>query len=74
MQVRDALVVLACTYATMPPEEAETERAWVFLRDAAAGGAGANWATCLRLLERATAAANVARNGVALTTASPTLT
>ncbi len=31
--------------------------------DAVAGGAGADWATCLRLLERAVAAADVARDG-----------
>jgi hypothetical protein len=40
--------------------------------DAVAGGAGADWATCLSLLERAAAAAaaDVARNGAALTAAS----
>ena len=39
--------------------------------DAVAGGAGADWATCLRLLERAAAAAaNVARDGAASTAAS----
>ncbi len=38
--------------------------------DAVAGGAGADWATCLRLLERAAAAAaaaDVARDGAAST-------
>jgi hypothetical protein len=42
--------------------------------DAVAGGAGADWATCLSLLERAAAAAaaaaDVARDGAALTAAS----
>ncbi len=61
----------ARAYASMPPEEAETEGAWVRRWDAAAGGAGADWATCLRLLERA-AAADVARDGAALTAASST--
>jgi hypothetical protein len=41
--------------------------------DAVAGGAGADWATCLRLLERAAAAAaaaaDVARDGAASTAA-----
>ncbi len=37
------------------------------------GGAGADWATCLSLLERAAAAAaNVARDGAASTAASST--
>ena len=40
--------------------------------DAVAGGAGANWATCLSLLERAAAAADVARDGAASTAASST--
>lgn len=41
--------------------------------DAVAGGAGADWATCLRLLERAAAAAaDVARDGAASTAASST--
>jgi hypothetical protein len=41
--------------------------------DAVAGGAGADWATCLSLLERAaTAAADVARDGAASTAASST--
>ena len=41
--------------------------------DAVAGGAGADWATCLRLLERAAAsAAAVARDGAASTAASST--
>ncbi len=39
--------------------------------DAVAGGAGADWAACLHLLERAAAAAaDVARDGAALTAAS----
>jgi len=37
--------------------------------DAAAGWAGADWTTCLRLLERAAAATDVAHNGAALTAA-----
>ena len=41
-------------------------------RDAAAGGAGDNWVTCLRLLERAAATADVACDGVALTAGSST--
>ena len=72
MQVRDALVDSACAYASMPPDKAETEGAWVWRRDAAAGGAGYDWATCLCLLERAAAAADVARDGVVLTAASLT--
>ena len=41
--------------------------------DAVAGGAGADWATCLSLLERAAAAAAaVARDGAASTAASST--
>jgi len=36
----------------------------------AAGGAGANWATCLRLLEHAAATADVACDGAASTAAS----
>jgi hypothetical protein len=43
--------------------------------DAVAGGAGADWVTCLRLLERAAAAAaaaDVARDGAALTAALST--
>ena len=41
--------------------------------DAVTGGAGADWATCLSLLERAAAtAADVARDGAASTAASPT--
>ena len=60
MQARDALVDLARAYTSMPSNEAETEGAWVWRRDATAGGAGDNWETCLRLLERAAAAADVA--------------
>ena len=41
--------------------------------EAVAGGAGADWATCLRLLKcAATAAADVARDGAALMAASST--
>jgi len=54
----------------MPPDEAEMEGAWVRRWDAAAGGAGTDWATCLHLLERAAAAADVARDGAASTAAS----
>jgi len=36
------------------------------------GGAGSDWATCLRLLERAAAAADVAHDGAASTAASST--
>ena len=52
------------TAASAPPpaaaaarrlDEAETEGAWVRRWDAVAGGVGADWATCLRLLERAAA-------------------
>ena len=42
----------ARAYASMPPDEAEMEGAWAWRWDAVAGGAGANWATCVRLLER----------------------
>ena len=64
------------TAASSPPpaaaarrlHEAETEGAWVRRWDAVAGGAGADWATCLRLLERA--AADVALDGAASTAAS----
>jgi hypothetical protein len=47
----------ARAYALMPPDEAETEGVWVWRWDAVAGWAGADWANCLRLLERAAAAA-----------------
>jgi len=41
--------------------------------DMVAGGAGADWATCLSLLERAAAAAaDIARDGAASTAASST--
>jgi len=41
--------------------------------DTVVGGAGADWATCLRLLERAAAAAaEVTRNSAASTAASST--
>ena len=63
----------------MPPDEAETEGAWVRTRWRAAG---ADWATCLSLMERAAAAAaaaaataaaaDVARDGAASTAASST--
>ena len=64
------------TAASAPPpaaaarrlDEAETEGAWVRRWDAVAGGAGADWATCLRLLERA--AADVALDGAVSTAAS----
>jgi len=59
-------------YTSMPTNEAEMEGVWVRQWDAAAGGAGADWATCLRLLERAAAAAAVAHDGVALAAASST--
>ena len=61
----------ARAYASMPPDEAETEGAWVRTRWRAAG---ADWATCLSLLERAAAAAaaDVARDGAASTAASST--
>jgi len=57
----------------MPPDEAETEGAWVRRWDGVAGGAGADWATCLCLLERAAAVAgNVACDDAASTAASST--
>ncbi len=59
-------------YTSMPTNEAEMEGMWVRQWDAAAGGAGADWATCLRLLERAAAAAAVAHDGAALAAASST--
>jgi len=46
--------------------------AWVQRWDTAAGGVGADWATCLRLLERAAAAAAAACDGAASTAASST--
>ena len=71
MQARDASVDSARAYASMPPDKAETEGAWVWRWDAAAGGAGDDWVTFLCLLESAAAAAtDVARDGVALTVAS----
>jgi hypothetical protein len=73
MQARDASVNSARAYASMPPNEVEMEGVWVWRRDVAAGGAGDNWATCLCLLERATAATDVARNGVASTAGLLTL-
>jgi len=76
MRARDASgrtpLESARTYASMSPDEAEVERASVRRWDAVAGGAGADWATCLRLLERA-AADDVARDG-ALTSTSMTTT
>jgi len=54
----------------MPPDEAEMEGAWVRQWDAAAGGAGADWVTCLHLLECAAAAAEVSRDGAASAAAS----
>jgi len=56
----------------MPPNEAETEGVWVRWWDVAAGGAGADWATYLHLLERAAAADDVACDGAASTVASST--
>jgi hypothetical protein len=55
------------TAASPPPPP---EGAWVWRWDAVAGGAGADWATCLRLLERA--AADVALDGAVSTAASST--
>jgi len=76
MRARDASgrtpLESARAYASMPPDEAEMEGAWVRRWDAAAGGAGADWATCLRLLECAAAAADVACDGAASTAASST--
>ena len=73
---RDALrrtpLESACAYALIPPNKAEMEGAWVRRWDAAAGGAGADWATCLHLLERAATAIDVACDGGALTAASST--
>ncbi len=54
------------------PRQGGTGGAWVWWRDAAAGGARDNWATCLHLLEHAAAAADVACDGVASTAASST--
>ena len=59
-------------YASMPPHEAETEGAWVRWWDAAAGRAGSDWATCLHLLERTAATADIAHNGAASTAALST--
>ncbi len=59
-------------YAAMTPNKAETEGAWVRRWDAAAGGGRDDWATCLRLLERAATAANAACDGLASAAASPT--
>ena len=53
----------------MPPDKAEMEGVLVWRWNAAAGGPGADWLTCLHLLERAAAAANIARGGVATTAA-----
>ena len=78
MWARDALgrtpLESARAYASMPPNEAQTEGVWVWRWDAAAGEAGADWATCLRLLERAVNSANVACDGAALTAALSTTT
>jgi hypothetical protein len=62
----------ARAYASMLPGEAEMEGAWVRRWDAEAGGAGADWATCQRLLERAAAAADVACDGAVSVAASST--
>ena len=76
MRARDALgctpLKLARAYASIPPNKAETEGVGVRRWDAAAGGAGADWATCLHLLEHAAAAADVARDGAVLMAASST--
>ena len=67
MRARDALgrtlLESVRAYASIPPNKVETEGAWVWQWEAAAGGAGANLATCLRLLECASAATNVACDG-----------
>ena len=53
---RDALrctpLELVRAYTLMPTNEAKMEGVWVWRWDTAAGGAGADWATCLHLLER----------------------
>ena len=76
MRARDASgctpLESAQAYAWIPPDEAEMEGAWVWWWDMAAGGAGADWVTCLRLLERATTAADVAPGGAASTASSST--
>ena len=73
MRARDASgrtpLESARAYASMPPDESETEEVWVWRWDVAAGEAGADWATCLCLLERAAAAASIARDSKALTAA-----
>ena len=69
---RHTQLKLARASVSMPPDEAEMEGMWVRQWDAAAGGAGADWATCLHLLESAAAAANVARGGAASVVASLT--
>jgi len=68
--VHTALMLYLYFIATALPSASYTERAWVRQWDAVAGGAGADWATCLRLLERA--AADVALDGAASTAASLT--
>ena len=55
---------LARAYASMPPNEAETVGALVRWGDAAADRAGEDCATCLSLLERATAAGCGIKGGV----------
>ena len=76
MRARDASgrtpLESARAHASMPPDETETEGSWVRRWDAAAGGVGADWATCLPLLERTAAAADVARDGAVSTAASST--
>ena len=56
MRARDASgrtpLESARAYASIPPNEAKTEGAWVRQWDAVVGGAGVDLATCLRLLER----------------------
>ena len=74
MRARDASgrtpLESARAYTLMPPDEAGTEGVWVWRWDA--GWAGADWATCLHLLERAAAAADIARDGAASTAVSST--
>ena len=76
MRARDASgrtpLESAHAYASMPPNEVEMEGELVWRWDAAAGGAGADWVTCLHLLERSAAAADIARDGAASTAASST--
>ena len=76
MRARDASgrtpLESARAFASMSPDEAEAERASVRRWDAVAGGAGADWDTCLRLLERAAADDDVARDGESTSTSMTT--